>query len=83
MGLLAGGSKVEANVYEPSGRFGAVTSVDSVLGTATMPGVFAQAGMAYAYENDGVGFEQFAKVAYKNPSTHTEPAGPVPEGVLA
>ena len=66
MGLLAGGSKVEANVYEPSGRFGAVTSVDGVLGTATMPGVFAQAGMAYAYENDGVGFEQFAKVAYKN-----------------
>ncbi len=66
MGLLAGGSKVEANLYEPSGRFGAVTSVDGVLGTATMPGVFAQAGMAYAYENDGVGFEQFAKVAYKN-----------------
>ena len=31
-----------------------------------MPGVFAQAGMGYAYENDGVGFEQFAKVAYKN-----------------
>ena len=66
MGLLAGGSKEEANVYEPSGRYGAVTSIDGVLGTATMPGVFAQAGMAYAYENDGVGFEQFAKVAYKN-----------------
>jgi len=31
-----------------------------------MPGVFAQAGMEYAYENDGVGFEQFAKVAQKN-----------------
>jgi acetyl-CoA acyltransferase len=28
--------------------------------------VFAQAGMEYAYENDGVGFEQFAKVAEKN-----------------
>ncbi|MBC8195305.1 MAG: thiolase family protein [Actinobacteria bacterium] len=66
MGLLAGGSKEEANVYEPSGRYGAVTSIDGVLGTATMPGVFAQAGMAYAYENDGVGFKQFAKVAYKN-----------------
>ncbi len=66
MGLLAGGSKEEANVYEASGRYGAVTSIDGVLGTATMPGVFAQAGMAYAYENDGVGFEQFAKVAYKN-----------------
>jgi acetyl-CoA acetyltransferase len=31
-----------------------------------MPGVFAQAGMEYAYEHDGVGFEQFAKVAEKN-----------------
>ena len=40
--------------------------VDGFLGTETMPGVFAQAGMQYAYENDGVGFEQFARVAYKN-----------------
>ena len=28
--------------------------------------VFAQAGMEYAYQHDGVGFEQFAKVAEKN-----------------
>lgn len=66
MGLLRGGSKEEANVYEPAGRYGAVTAVDGVLGTETMPGVFAQAGMAYAYDNEGVGFEQFARVAYKN-----------------
>ena len=31
-----------------------------------MPGVFAQAGMAYAVEHDGVGPLQFAKVAEKN-----------------
>ena len=31
-----------------------------------MPAVFGQAGMEYAYEHDGVGFEQFAKVAEKN-----------------
>src|SRR5258707_1384012 len=31
-----------------------------------MPGTFAQSGMEYAYEHDGVGFEQFAKVAEKN-----------------
>ena len=31
-----------------------------------MPGVFAQAGMEYAYKHGGVGFEQFAKVAEKN-----------------
>ncbi len=67
MGLLAGADKkADENVYEPSGRYGSVVSVDGILGTNTMPGVFAQAGMKYAYENDGVGFEQFAKVAYKN-----------------
>ena len=66
MGLLRGGAKDDTNVYEPSGRYGAVTGVDGILGTETMPGVFAQAGMEYAYENEGVGFEQFARVAYKN-----------------
>ncbi|MDG1463817.1 MAG: beta-ketoacyl synthase N-terminal-like domain-containing protein, partial [Acidimicrobiales bacterium] len=66
MGLLRGGAKDEAKVYEPTGRYGAVAPIDGILGTETMPGVFAQAGMGYAYENDGVGFEQFAKVAYKN-----------------
>ncbi|WP_420638254.1 thiolase family protein [Candidatus Poriferisocius sp.] len=66
MGLLAGGSRKEKNVYEPSGRYGAVMAIDGILGTDTMPGVFAQAGMEYANDNDGVGFEQFAKVAQKN-----------------
>lgn len=67
MGLLAGGTKKgDANVFEPAGRFGAVMGVDGIIGTETMPGVFAQAGMAYAHDHDGVGFEQFAKVAYKN-----------------
>ena len=59
-------TKKESNVYEPEGRYGAVTGVDGYLGTEGMPGVFAQAGMEYANEYDGVGFEQFAKVAYKN-----------------
>ncbi len=66
MGLLGGATKKEKQVFEPSGRYGAVTGVDGYLGTATMPGVFAQAGMAYAHDHDGVGFEQFARVAYKN-----------------
>ncbi|MFT5201104.1 MAG: acetyl-CoA acyltransferase [Candidatus Aldehydirespiratoraceae bacterium] len=66
MGMLTGGTKKEKSVYEPDGRFGAVTGVDGYLGTEGMPGVFAQAGMEYANEHDGVGFEQFAKVAYKN-----------------
>ncbi len=43
-----------------------VMQVEGILGTGLMPGVFAQAGMEYAYEHGGVGFEQFAKVAEKN-----------------
>ena len=84
MGLLGGGAtKKEKKVFEPSGRYGAVTGVDGHLGTETMPGVFAQAGMAYAHDHDGVGFEQFARVAYKKPSPlDAQPAGAVPEGVL-
>ncbi len=71
MGMLTGATKKVSNVYEPSGRFGAVTGIDGYLGTDGMPGVFAQAGMAYANEHDGVGFEQFAKVAYKNHKNST------------
>ncbi|MFQ5557521.1 MAG: thiolase family protein [Acidimicrobiales bacterium] len=67
MGLLgAAGVKKDKKVFEPDGRHGAVTGVDGYLGTAAMPGVFAQAGMAYAHDHDGVGFEQFARVAHKN-----------------
>ena len=39
---------------------------EGLLGTFTMPGVFAQAGMEYAYENDGVTVEHFYKIAEKN-----------------
>jgi acetyl-CoA acyltransferase len=67
MGLLAGNApRGKANVFEPSGRFGSVMPVDGWLGSGTMPAVFGQAGMEYAYQHDGVGFEQFAKVAEKN-----------------
>ena len=52
--------------YAPSGRYGAVGPVERVLHTSLMPGTFAQSGMEYAGQHDGVGFEQFAKVAEKN-----------------
>jgi acetyl-CoA acyltransferase len=65
-GLLGSSARSDKQVYEPSGRYGAVMSVEGRLGTTLMPGVFAQAGMEYAGEHDGVGFEQFAKVAEKN-----------------
>ena len=84
-GLLgAVGPAPTSNVFEPSGRYGSVMSVEGRLGTTLMPGVFAQAGMEYAGEHDGVGFEQFAKVAEKNHAAlDAEPARAVPEAVLA
>ncbi len=68
MGMLGGdkAARADKEVFEPKGRYGSVLGVEGRLGTNMMPGVFAQAGMEYAYENDGVGFEQFAKVAQKN-----------------
>jgi acetyl-CoA acyltransferase len=53
-------------IFEPAGRYGAVMSVEGLLGTGTMPGIFAQLGVEYAGQHDGVGAEQFAKVAVKN-----------------
>jgi len=66
VGLLGGRERSDRTVYEPSGRYGAVMSVEGRIGTTLMPGVFAQTGMEYAYEHDGVGPEQFARVAEKN-----------------
>src|SRR5207245_2106918 len=65
-GLLGSAPRTDKKVFEPSGRYGSVMSVEGRLGTTLMPGVFAQAGMEYAHEHGGVGFEQFAKVAEKN-----------------
>jgi acetyl-CoA acyltransferase len=64
LGAAAGGGS--GKKYEPSGRYGALGPVEGVLGTSLMPGTFAQSGMEYAGQHDGVGFEQFAKVAEKN-----------------
>ncbi len=68
MGLLggAGRGRSEKHEYKRNGRYGAVMGTEGILGTNLMPGVFAQAGMEYAYKHGGVGFEQFAKVAEKN-----------------
>jgi acetyl-CoA acetyltransferase len=66
-GLLAAPSPMSRDKpYLPAGRYGAIGPIEGYLGTSLMPGTFAQSGMEYAYEHDGVGFEQFAKVAEKN-----------------
>jgi acetyl-CoA acetyltransferase len=66
MGMLAFDAPRDTSVFEPAGRDGSVMHVDGRLGSTSMPAVFGQAGMEYAHEHDGVGFEQFAKVAEKN-----------------
>jgi len=72
-GLLGGGGtpKSDKNVYEPKGRFGAVTNVDGRIGTNTMPGTFAQIGMEYGHKYGGTSFELFAKISEKNHSHST------------
>ncbi len=73
-GLLAGGSrKSDDNTWTPHGRYGAVASIDGRVGTETMPGVFAQVGMEYLYQNDysETPFELFAKISEKNHSHST------------
>ncbi len=65
-GLLGLRPGTDSNVFTPSGRSGNVVPSEGVLGTGLMPGVFAEVGMDYARQNDGVGFEQFAKVAEKS-----------------
>lgn len=67
MGMLGASRYGERTArFAPSGNDGAVMPTEGVLGTSMMPGTFAQAGMQYAAQHDGVGFEQFAKVAEKN-----------------
>lgn len=56
----------EGNEFTAEGRDGHVMPTEGILGTGQMFGVFAQTGMDYARQHDGVGFEQFAKVAEKN-----------------
>jgi acetyl-CoA acyltransferase len=72
-GLLGGGGKRQAdrNVWKPSGRYGAVGPIDGRIGTATMPGVFAQIGMEYASKYEGVTFDLFARISVKNHSHST------------
>src|SRR3954466_11232476 len=45
-GLLTGSAaKKQGSTWEREGRFGAVKDLDGLVGTETMPGVFAQIGM--------------------------------------
>jgi acetyl-CoA acyltransferase len=67
-GLLGAGgvAKPKDSVFEPHGRFGAVTNLDGRIGTDTMPGVFAQIGMEYDHKYGGATFDVFARISEKN-----------------
>jgi acetyl-CoA acyltransferase len=67
-GLLgAGGAKPAGDKgWTPSGRKGAVTTLEGHTGTGTMPGVFAQIGLDYAHRYGGADFGLFAKISEKN-----------------
>jgi acetyl-CoA acyltransferase len=54
------------DVYQPTGRLGAVLPVEGRVGTDSMPGVFAQIGMEYGHRYGGVSFELFARISEKN-----------------
>jgi acetyl-CoA acetyltransferase len=69
-GLLGGGGqpKKDKNTWEPSGRYGAVAPIDGRIGTAAMPGTFAQVGMEYLHDHAYAGeeFKLFAEISRKN-----------------
>ncbi|CAB4323615.1 MAG: thiolase family protein [Actinobacteria bacterium] len=66
-GMLGAGMGVAASdTWTPSGRFGAVSSLEGKTGTDMMPGVFAQVGMEYGHKYGGTSFELFARISEKN-----------------
>jgi acetyl-CoA acetyltransferase len=66
-GLLSGGSRAESGgAWRPTGRFGAVAPLDGLVGTETMPGVFAQVGLEYEHTYGGTSAELFARISEKN-----------------
>jgi acetyl-CoA acyltransferase len=66
-GLLGASERKEGkDEWTPSGRYGAIASLDGRVGTANMPGTFAQVGMEYGHKYDGVSFELFARISEKN-----------------
>jgi acetyl-CoA acetyltransferase len=70
-GLLGVSQRPGPKRFEPAGRYGAVMNLEGVIGTNIMPAWFALIGGEYADRYEGVGFEQFARVAEKNHSHST------------
>jgi acetyl-CoA acetyltransferase len=65
-GMLGLAETPSEDRWVPKGRFGAVAPLDGRIGTAAMPGVFAQVGLEYGHRYGGVSFELFARISEKN-----------------
>ncbi len=66
-GMLGGGaSRYDKETWTPVGTNGAIMDLDGRVGTAGMPGTFAQVGMEYGHKYGGVDFELFARISEKN-----------------
>ncbi|MCF6387347.1 thiolase family protein [Mycobacterium sp. MBM] len=65
-GMLGLAEAPSEDKWVPKGRFGAVAPLDGRIGTAAMPGVFAQVGLEYGHRYGGVSFELFARISEKN-----------------
>ena len=68
VGLLgaSSGPKGPGKEWKATGRYGSVANTDGLIGTANMPGTFAQVGMEYGHKYGGATFELFAKISEKN-----------------
>jgi acetyl-CoA acetyltransferase len=65
-GLHVFGGSYDTATWTPQGRTGAIAPLEGTVGTDTMPGVFSQIGMEYAYKYGGADFELFAQISEKN-----------------
>jgi acetyl-CoA acetyltransferase len=71
-GLLGGAPpRAKEDTWTPTGRQGAIMDLDGRVGTAGMPGTFAQIGMEYGHRYGEVSFETFARISEKNHSHST------------
>ncbi|WP_041318871.1 thiolase C-terminal domain-containing protein [Mycolicibacter sinensis] len=65
-GLLAAGEEPRGSEFSRRGRDGVIVEPEGVIGSALMPSVFAEAGVAYLARNSEATVEHFYKVAQKN-----------------
>ncbi len=65
-GLLAAPEEARGSEFKPRGRDGAVLDTEGLIGSALMPGVFAEAGVSYLAANPEASADHFFRIAEKN-----------------